>query len=244
MRQLFENVASRPAHVGPRKAWIISVTTVIYAAIGGALLIAPLWATNVLPAVDKVLEWEAPPKPPVPVKIKRPDRPKKDPKSGGTTSNDPEPRVPTKPPDDIKPEPPGPRPGPPGPGPDPCPGCLEVDVPRGPIPEPPPPPKPPDPPKPEPPTRLPPSVRQPVKIADVLPIYPDGAKNARVQGVVILEAVISSDGRVQDVKVLRSIPLLDRAAMDAVRQWRYTPTLLNGVPVSVIITVTLNFTLQ
>jgi protein TonB len=49
---------------------------------------------------------------------------------------------------------------------------------------------------------------------------------------------------VQDVKVLRSIPLLDAAAMEAVRQWQYTPTLLNGVPVPVIMTVTVNFTLR
>ena len=49
---------------------------------------------------------------------------------------------------------------------------------------------------------------------------------------------------VQDVKVLRSIPLLDAAAIEAVKQWQYTPTLLNGVPVPVIMTVTVNFTLQ
>ena len=64
-----------------------------------------------------------------------------------------------------------------------------------------------------------------------------------MSGVVILEAVIGVDGRVADAKVLRSIPLLDQAAVDAVRQWVYTPTLLNGVPVPVIMTVTVNFTL-
>jgi hypothetical protein len=52
------------------------------------------------------------------------------------------------------------------------------------------------------------------------------------------------DGKVADAKVLRSIPLLDSAALDAVRQWEFTPTLLNGVPVPVIMTVTVNFTLQ
>ena len=52
------------------------------------------------------------------------------------------------------------------------------------------------------------------------------------------------DGKVQDARVLRSIPLLDQAALDAVKQWQYTPTLLNGVPVPVIMTVTVNFTLQ
>ena len=64
------------------------------------------------------------------------------------------------------------------------------------------------------------------------------------QGVVILEATIGADGKVKDVRVLRSIPLLDQAAIDAVRQWEYTPTLLNNVPVPVIMTVTVQFTLN
>ena len=59
-----------------------------------------------------------------------------------------------------------------------------------------------------------------------------------------IEATIGPDGAVKDAKVLRSIPLLDQAALDAVRQWVFTPTLLNGVPVPVIMTVTVQFTLQ
>jgi len=59
-----------------------------------------------------------------------------------------------------------------------------------------------------------------------------------------LEITIGPDGKVSDARVLRSIPLLDQAALDAVRQWVFTPTLLNGVPVPVIMTVTVNFTLQ
>ncbi|MND07525.1 Gram-negative bacterial tonB protein [compost metagenome] len=65
-----------------------------------------------------------------------------------------------------------------------------------------------------------------------------------MQGVVIIEATISTTGTVTDVRVLRSIPLLDQAAIDAVRQWQYSPTLLNGVPVPVIMTVTVQFTLS
>jgi len=61
---------------------------------------------------------------------------------------------------------------------------------------------------------------------------------------VILECTISPQGRVADVKVLRPIPLLEQAAIDAVKQWQYTPTLLNGVPVPVIMTVTVNFRLN
>ena len=67
---------------------------------------------------------------------------------------------------------------------------------------------------------------------------------AHVQGVVILEAVLDAQGRIESVQVLRSIPLLDQAAADAVRQWRYTPVLLNGQPVAVVTTVTVNFTLR
>ena len=87
-------------------------------------------------------------------------------------------------------------------------------------------------------------IKEPKKLKHVAPIYPDIAKQARVQGVVILECTISPQGKVTDVKVLRGIPLLDQAAIDAVKQWVYTPTLLNGVPVPVIMTVTVNFKLS
>jgi TonB family protein len=87
------------------------------------------------------------------------------------------------------------------------------------------------------------NVKAPTQISKVNPVYPAEAMAAGVSGVVILEAVIGVDGRVNDAKVLRSIPLLDQAAVDAVRQWAYTPTLLNGVPVPVIMTVTVMFSL-
>ncbi len=84
-------------------------------------------------------------------------------------------------------------------------------------------------------------VRPPTKIKDVKPVYPAIAQSARVSGVVMIEATIGEDGKVVDAKVVRSIPVLDQAALDAVRQWEYTPTLLNGVPVPVVVTVTINF---
>ena len=87
-------------------------------------------------------------------------------------------------------------------------------------------------------------IKAPTKIKDVKPVYPAIAQSARVAGVVIIEATIGPDGKVIDAKVLRSVPLLDQAALDAVRQWEYTPTLLNGVPVPVVVTVTINFTRQ
>ena len=88
------------------------------------------------------------------------------------------------------------------------------------------------------------NVRPPQKIHHVAPTYPASAQAARVAGTVILEALIAEDGSVREVKVLKSLPLLDASAVDAVRQWRFTPTLLNGVPVQVIMSVTVTFTLN
>ena len=84
----------------------------------------------------------------------------------------------------------------------------------------------------------------PKKVKNVNPVYPPGAVSDKVQGQVVIEATIGADGKVKDAKVLRSIPQLDQAALDAVRQWEFTPTLLKGVAVPVIMTVTVSFSLQ
>ena len=97
---------------------------------------------------------------------------------------------------------------------------------------------------PPPPVRVGAGVRAPQKLREVNPVYPPIAQAARVQGIVIIEATIGEDGQVTNAKILRSVPLLDQAAIDAVRQWQFTPTMLNGVPVPVIMTVTVNFTLK
>src|SRR5205823_1212946 len=97
---------------------------------------------------------------------------------------------------------------------------------------------PPPPPPPQIPMRLHSGMQAPVKTVHVAPIYPPIAQSARVQGVVILEAVIDARGTVTSVSVLRSIPLLDPAAVDAVRQWKFTPARLNDQPVPVVMTVT------
>jgi protein TonB len=86
-------------------------------------------------------------------------------------------------------------------------------------------------------------IREPRKVKHVAPEYPDLAMKARVTGIVIVEALIGPDGRVGSATVLRGVPLLDEAALNAVRQWVYTPTLLNGIPVPVIMTITLRFNL-
>lgn len=88
-------------------------------------------------------------------------------------------------------------------------------------------------------------VKEPVEISRVQPIYPEAARKARLQGIVILEAIITKDGNVESVRVLRGInPLLDNAAMRAVQQWKYRPATFNGRPVPVYLTVTVTFKLQ
>jgi protein TonB len=99
------------------------------------------------------------------------------------------------------------------------------------------------PPPPDSPVRVGGNVRVPVKVRDVRPVYPSIATAARVQGVVIAEVTIAADGSVASARVIRSIPLLDQAALDAIKQWQYVPTLINGVPAPVIATVTVQFTL-
>ena len=65
-----------------------------------------------------------------------------------------------------------------------------------------------------------------------------------MQGIVTMEAVLDATGKVESVRVLSSQPLLEEAAVRAVRQWRYTPTELNGVPVPVLMTITVRFSLD
>ena len=76
------------------------------------------------------------------------------------------------------------------------------------------------------------------------PVYPPLAKQARISGTVELSAIIGKDGRVQDLHVIKGHPLLVQSALDAVKNWVYRPTLLNGEPVEVSTTIDVNFTLS
>ena len=100
------------------------------------------------------------------------------------------------------------------------------------------------PPKPQEPVIVGGTIRRPAKVRGNDPVYPPIAQAARVQGIVIIEATLDAGGRVTNARILRSVPLLDQAALEAVHSWEYTPTLLNGVPVPVIMTVTVTFTLS
>jgi protein TonB len=88
------------------------------------------------------------------------------------------------------------------------------------------------------------NVQQANLTQQVMPKYPDLARRARVQGVVILEATIDKEGAVRELQIISGHPLLIGAALNAVKQWKYKPTILNGDPIEVITTVTVTFTLQ
>ena len=88
-------------------------------------------------------------------------------------------------------------------------------------------------------------VKEPVEISRVQPIYPEAARKMRIQGIVTLEAIISKEGTVKSVRVLRGVdPLLDNASMRAVQQWKYQPATFEGRPVPVYLTVRMTFGLE
>jgi TonB family protein len=89
------------------------------------------------------------------------------------------------------------------------------------------------------------NITEPKKLSGPNPIYPEAARRARIQGVVVLECTIGKDGRVQRVKVLRGLPLgLTETAVDAVNKWKFQPSTLNGKPVEVLYILTVRFNLQ
>jgi protein TonB len=97
---------------------------------------------------------------------------------------------------------------------------------------------------PPPPVRIGGGIKEPRKLKHVDPEYPPAALAARIQGVVVLECLISPQGRVTEVRVVNGMPLLSEAAVTAVRQWIYTPTLMSGVPMPALMTLTVRFGLR
>ena len=238
-RDMFGDVVDPSIKVGSQKWYTVPLSIAAHVFIFAAIIIIPLMATDVLPTPPSMMAFVAaappPPPPPPPPPAPAAAQPKVVPQVANPNA------APIEAPKEIKPEVSVPSVG------EGVPGGVEGGVPGGVVggvvgglPEAPPPP----PPAPTQPIRVGGNIKQPTKTKDVKPVYPPIAQSARVQGVVIIEATIGPDGRVKEAKVLRSIPLLDQAALDAVKQWQFTPTLLNGVPVPVIMTVTVNFTLQ
>ena len=237
-RDMFGDVVDPSIKVGSQKWYTVPLSIAAHVFVFAAIIIIPLMATDVLPTPPSMMAFVAsppPPPPPPPPPAPAVAQPKVQPVQVNPNA------APIEAPKEIKPEVSVPSVG------EGVPGGVEGGVPGGVIggvvgglPSAPPPPPPP----PTAPVRVGGNIKQPNKTKDVKPVYPPIAQSARVQGVVIIEAVIGADGRVKEAKVLRSIPLLDQAALDAVKQWQFTPTTLNGVPVPVIMTVTVNFTLQ
>ena len=104
-----------------------------------------------------------------------------------------------------------------------------------------PPPPPPPPPAQRAPVRIGGGIAQPALLVRVPPVYPEIAARAQVQGIVILEAIVDEEGTVGDIRVLRSVKFLDEPAIKAVKQWRYSPLLLNGEAMPFVLTVTVSF---
>lgn len=112
---------------------------------------------------------------------------------------------------------------------------VVFDIPEGPPPSP----------EPEGPIQVGGDVRPPVKTHEPPPAYTEIARKARLQGVVIVQAIIDKQGNVTNVKLLKGLGMgLDQAAMDAIKKWRFEPATLHGKPVSVYYTLTVNFRLQ
>jgi periplasmic protein TonB len=99
-------------------------------------------------------------------------------------------------------------------------------------------------PAPQPPQRLHQGIQAPRKVVDVAPRYPALARESHVEGVVILDVIIDETGNVTSTRVLKSVALLDQAAIDAVKHWKFTAARLNGVAIPIVMTVTVAFQLQ
>ena len=230
-RDLFGDVTRPSISIGSKKWYTLPVSLISHSAIVLALIAIPILAPAVMPSVfaddDMTIIKIDLPDPPPPPPIKRAEAPP------NPVNPDAAPVVA---PDKIAPENPQPfedaRK---------VPGIVE-GVPIDTTALAPPPPA--EEKVPPPPVRVGGAVRTPIKTHHVDPVYPQFALISRTQGIVIIEATIGEDGRVLNARVLRSIALLDQAALDAVRQWQFTPSYLNGKPVPVIMTVTVNFTLS
>lgn len=86
-------------------------------------------------------------------------------------------------------------------------------------------------------------VKPPIKVKDVKPVYPEIAKQTRTQGVVVVELTVGVSGKVDSAKVVKSLPMLDNAALEAVKKWEFKPTLINGKATPVIMTTAVIFKL-
>ena len=244
---MFELIAGREKHLPSHAAVPILLSTSAQAAVIGLVALIPiLFVTDRLPEVPTMMAFVAappappPPPPPAPVAPK----PKAVPRKAEAVATQNQFLAPLEEPARIAalPDDEGIEFG--------VPGGVEGGVPGGVVggvvgglPEAPPPPA--LAPAPRVSVRIGGQIKQPQLVKRVEPDYPPLAVKAHIQGVVILEATVGEDGEVTEVRLLRSAnPLLDREAERALRQWRYSPLVLNEIRVPFILTVTLSFFLE
>jgi protein TonB len=245
---MFDLITGTATHIPRHPRGPMLVSTGVQAALLGAVVLVPvLFVTHTLPEPPTMMAFvAAPPPPPPPPPPPAPAQPTKkvvEPRTAAPTVG--QLVAPVEAPAAVTPEPAGQETfG--------IEGGVEGGVPGGVVggvvgglPDAPPPPPPPPPPAaPKGPVRVGGQIQMPTLIRRVEPAYPPMAVSARLQGVVILEAIVDEEGTVKEVKVLRSVnTLLDREALTAVRQWRYAPVVLNGTRVPFVLTVSLSFSL-
>ena len=245
---MFDLITGKAGHLPSHATLPIIVSTTAQALAVTTILVVPaLFVAEQIPEIPTMMAFVAPPPPPPappPPPMKRP-APAKAVAQAQPVPSTSQQAAPVEAPKTIEPEPAGPEYVDEG-----VPGGVEGGVPGGIVggvvgglPEPPPPPAPP--PATRAPVRIGGQIQAPTLIHRVEPYYPPTAVDARLQGLVILEAIVDRDGNVAELKVLRSAsPLLDREAVLAVKQWRYSPLVLNGQRERFVLTVMLSFNLE
>jgi protein TonB len=237
-RSFFDQVLVSTPQQRPRR-WVTVGSVILHGLVLGVIFVLPLTAAVALPDVRT-------PMPAMMMAVAAPLPPEPAPASAAPTPQMSADAAPIKAPDTVSPEvarpPVSTVPAVPGglPGvgsPDGYPALPGTATPSTGITTPPPP-------RPQAPQRVGGVIQEPKRLTYKAPVYPQVAMAARIDGTVILEATIDAQGVVQNVTVLKSVPMLDRAAIDAVQQWRYMPTRLNGQAVPIIMTVTVTFRIR
>ena len=242
---MFDLVTGKTGHIPNHNAVPLLITSMAEAVVITAAVAVPLlFLADRVPEVPSIIAFvaAAPPPPPPPPPAARAAATQQ--KAVATSG----PSLPSEAPSEIRPEPAS------LPIDDGVPGGVEGGIPGGIVGDvagaiveaPPPPPPPPAPPAAPPrPVRIGGDMTAPALLTRIEPMYPPIAVAANIQGVVILEATVTTAGKVADVRVLRSVhPLVDVEALRAVRQWQYSPFMFNGQPCPFILTVTLSFALK
>jgi periplasmic protein TonB len=244
---MFDLAAGRSQHIPRTQTMPMLISTAVQITAGAAIVIVPLlFATDRIPEVPTMMAFVAPPPtppppppPPAPA-VARPAKPETvkppDPAAVVVPIEAP-PTLEAVPADDEGFEEPIAEGVPGG-----VPGGIAGGVIGGLVPDVPSPPPAPPPPPSRTPVRIGGQIQAPALLHRVDPAYPEMATSARLEGIAILEATVDEQGRVEKVVLLRSAhPLLDREASIALKQWRYSPLLLNGRPSKFVLTVTLSF---